>query len=139
MKPTLSAGGSLWPIHASAHLSALASMHIGSAPGVLGLSGMQVQPFLPLRRTFIVPSGWAATIVASLAIAAGAATMALSIGSLGWVAVVLVWALLASTRLMSAWLATSDFWQAPSGSAAAASSIMQCDLVMFPSTLGSVG
>ena len=37
-----------------------------------------------------MPSGWARTIVASLAIAAGAAAMALSIGSLGWVAVVLV-------------------------------------------------
>src|SRR3546814_221331 len=82
ISPTLLAGGVLCAIHASAHLSALASMHIGSLPGVLGLSGMQVQPFLPSRSTLIVPSGLAATMTAPSAIVAGAAAMALATGSL---------------------------------------------------------
>src|ERR1043165_8351606 len=83
MKPTLPAGGALWPIQAPAHSIAFLSMHIGSGPGVVGLSGMQVQPFLPSRRVFIAPSGCASTIVASPETEAGAAAIALSIGSVG--------------------------------------------------------
>src|SRR4051794_16942906 len=126
MKPTLLAGGSLCAIHASAHFSALASMHIGSAPGVCGLLGMQVQPFWPSRSTFIVPSALAWTIVAPPAIAFGAAAIALSIGSLGWAEAALAWALL------SALSATFSFWQPPSASAPAASSKVHFDPVMTP-------
>jgi hypothetical protein len=57
-------------------------MHIGSGPGVAGLSGMQVQPFLPARKVAIVPSAFGSTIAASWAIEAGAADIALSTGSL---------------------------------------------------------
>src|SRR4051794_14330823 len=62
--PTAPAGGSLWPTHASAHLPALASKHIGSGPGVSGASGMQVQPFVPLRRTVIAPFASNCTMLA---------------------------------------------------------------------------
>ena len=70
---------------ASTHLPALASKHIGSGPGVVGLSGMQVQPLLPLRKVFIVPSALAWTIVALPEIDAGAADRALAdrIGLIG--------------------------------------------------------
>jgi len=84
--PTAPAGGVLWPIQASAHFIALASMHIGSGPGVAGLSGMQVQPLLPSRKVVIAPSAPAWTIVAPLAIEAGAAAIALWTGSLWSVA-----------------------------------------------------
>src|SRR5687768_14771873 len=71
-------------------------MHIGSGPGVAGLSGMQVKPLLPLRRVFIVPSGLAATIVAFLATASGAADIALVIRSAelaaGWASCAACWA-----------------------------------------------
>src|SRR4051794_31809681 len=67
---------------ASIHLPALASKHIGSGPGVVGLSGMQVQPLLPLRMTVMVPLASAVTIEASCASDAGAADSALATGSL---------------------------------------------------------
>src|SRR6058998_914516 len=51
------------------------SRHIGSVPGE-GPSGMHVQPFVPLRKTFIVAIS---ITVASLATAAGAAARALLI------------------------------------------------------------
>src|SRR5690349_8358132 len=57
-------------------------MHIGSGPGVLGVSGMQVQPFLPARKVAIVPSALGSTIAASWVIEAGPADIALSMGSL---------------------------------------------------------
>src|SRR3954452_15702619 len=79
--PTVPAGGGLWPIQAAAHFAALASMHIGSGPGVSGASGMQVQPFLPARTWFILPSAPTVTIAASCARAAGAAYSALATGS----------------------------------------------------------
>src|SRR6202035_838802 len=56
-------------------------MHIGSGPGVAGLSGMQVKPFVPLRSVRIFPSASIATIVAFLPTAAGAALIALLISS----------------------------------------------------------
>src|SRR3979411_1294039 len=56
-------------------------MHIGSGPGVAGLSGMQVKPFVPLRSVRILPSASMATIVAFLPTAAGAALIALLIMS----------------------------------------------------------
>src|SRR4051794_8746259 len=68
---------------ASIHLPALASKHIGSGPGVVGASGMQVQPLVPLRTTVMVPLASAVTIDASCASDAGAADSALATGSLG--------------------------------------------------------
>ena len=81
MTPPCPAGGGLWPIHACAHLPALASMHIGSGPGVVGLSGMQVQPLLPLRSSVTLPSAPTVMTDALCAIDAGAADSALLIGS----------------------------------------------------------
>ena len=77
----VASGGGLWPIHACAHLAALASMHIGSGPGVAGLSGMQVQPLLPLRSSVILPSAPTVITDALCAIDAGAADSALLTGS----------------------------------------------------------
>src|SRR5688500_743760 len=80
--PTVFAGGVFLPIHAIAHWPALASMHIGSGPGVTGLSGMQVQPLDPSRRVFIAPSAPAWTMAALPEMESGAAAMALWTGSL---------------------------------------------------------
>src|SRR5688572_32807284 len=80
--PTVLAGGAFLPIQAIAHSPALASMHIGSGPGVTGLSGMQVQPLEPSRRVFIAPSAPAWTMAALPEMDSGAAAMALWIGSL---------------------------------------------------------
>src|SRR5580704_2597589 len=79
--PTLPAVGVLWPTQAWTHSIALASAHIGSGPGVAGLSGMQVKPLVPLRSVRILPSASIATMVAFLPTAAGAALMALLISS----------------------------------------------------------
>src|SRR5260370_2360821 len=81
IRPTLPAAGVLWPTQALIHSIALASAHIGSGPGVAGLSGMHVKPLVPLRRTRILPSASIATIVAFFPTAAGAALMALLIRS----------------------------------------------------------
>src|SRR3546814_12671367 len=81
IRPSLSGGGGLRAIHACAHSIAFASMHIGSGPGVVGLSGMHVNALVPWRSVRIVPSAPVATIVASLATRAGAARMALAIHS----------------------------------------------------------
>src|SRR5437867_3272905 len=54
-------------------------MHIGSGPGVAGLSGMQVKAFVPLRSVRIVPFASMATMVAPPATLAGAAVIALAI------------------------------------------------------------
>src|SRR5690348_17924935 len=83
MTPTAPCGGGLWWIQASAHFIAFASMHMGSGPGVAGLSGMQVQPLLPLRSTFELPFASTVTIDALWAIDEGAADSALWTGSLG--------------------------------------------------------
>ena len=56
-------------------------MHIGSGPGVVGLSAMQVKPLLPLRTVRNVPSGCGATTVASADTLAGAACIALAMSS----------------------------------------------------------
>src|SRR4051812_27702455 len=77
MKPTFAVGGALCSIQAVAHSSAFLSMHIGSGPGVVGLPGMQVQPFVPLRTSRILPSCPMAMIVAPLLIELGAADSAL--------------------------------------------------------------
>src|SRR6185437_7576298 len=79
MKPTFPAAGALCDIQAPAHANALASMHIGSGPGVAGESGMQVQPLWPFRSVRILPAAPIATMVASFATAAGAARSALAI------------------------------------------------------------
>src|SRR5690242_20415903 len=78
IRPTLPDGGALWPTHASIHSIAFLSAHIGSGPGVAGLSGMQVKPLVPLRSV-CMPLSSMVTIVAPLATAAGAACMALAI------------------------------------------------------------
>src|SRR5881227_1009123 len=64
IRPTLPAGGALWPIQALAHSIAFLSAHIGSGPGVAGLSGMHVQPFVPLRIVRIFPPADISTMVA---------------------------------------------------------------------------
>src|SRR6185295_4472286 len=79
MKPTLLAGGGLCSIQACAHSMAFLSPHIGSGPGLSGLSGIQVKPLVPLRSSRILPPASIATIVASLATDTGAACMALAI------------------------------------------------------------
>src|SRR2546421_11327337 len=71
MKPTFPAGGALWPIQAPAHSIAFLSMHIGSGPGVVGLSGMHVQPFVPARIVRILPSAPISMIVAFFAMDIG--------------------------------------------------------------------
>src|SRR6185369_1089200 len=73
----------LWFSIAAIHLPALASKHIGSGPGVVGESGMQVQPFVPLRTSVILPLASAVTIDAFFASDAGAADSALATGSAG--------------------------------------------------------
>src|ERR1700688_3337272 len=71
---------------------AFLSMHMGSGPGVAGLSGMQVNPLLPLRSVRILPSASIVTMVAFLPTPAGAAFMALLIRSASLGAVFLSWA-----------------------------------------------
>ncbi len=60
---------------------AFLSQHIGSGPGVAGLSGIQVKPLVPLRSVRIPPFGLGATIVALSATFLGAAFMALATSS----------------------------------------------------------
>src|SRR3954447_24980186 len=79
MNPTFPAGGSFWPIHAVAHSSAFSSMHIGSGPGVVGLSGMHVKLLVPFRSVLTLPWAVAAMMLAALATLGGAAVSALSI------------------------------------------------------------
>src|SRR6476659_2675514 len=79
MKPTLPCGGSLCPIQAPAQANAFLSMHIGSGPGVAGLSAIQVKPFVPWRSVRILPSASIAMMVASFETFAGAARCALAI------------------------------------------------------------
>src|SRR5262245_60982786 len=87
-------GGGLLLIHAFAHSMPGLSRHIGSLPGLMGLSGIQVNGPLPSRSTRILPCSSMAMMVASLATAFGAADMALAIISasvlgalcLGWAA-----------------------------------------------------
>src|SRR3989344_4978908 len=82
MKPILPGTGGLCAIHAWTQSMAFLSMHMGSGPGVAGLSGMQVKPFVPWRRVRIFPSASIATMVAPFAIFAGAAAIALAINCL---------------------------------------------------------
>src|SRR5262245_42058466 len=53
-------------------------MHIGSGPGVSGLSAMQVKPFFPGLTVRILPSACIATTVAPSETLAGAAVIALA-------------------------------------------------------------
>ena len=57
---------------------ALPSTHIGSGPGEVGSSGMQVKPLVPWRSMFILPSAPIVAIEACFARAAGAAFSALA-------------------------------------------------------------
>src|SRR5436853_6611029 len=82
MKPTLPAGGAFFSTHAMTQSTEFLSMHIGSGPGVAGLSGMQVNPLVPLRSVRILPSASIAMMVASFATLAGAAFIALAMSSL---------------------------------------------------------
>src|SRR5690349_1346494 len=77
MKPTLLVGGDLWSTYAWIHSIALASPHIGSGPGVSGLSAMHVKPLVPLRTTRTLPSLPIAMTVEFFATASGAADIAL--------------------------------------------------------------
>src|SRR5262245_51459849 len=75
------------------------SRHIGSLPGDIGLSGMQVNGPLPSRSTFTFPFSSMSTIVASWATALGAADIALAIFSLSVLGgVCLGWAAARPTR-----------------------------------------
>src|SRR6478735_3510880 len=79
MKPTRPDGGAACVIHACAQPIAAWSMHIGSGPGVVGLSGMHVKPPVPLRRVRILPSLPETMMVAVSATLRGAADIALLI------------------------------------------------------------
>src|SRR5882724_13380847 len=79
--PTFPAGGVLWLRYASTQSPAFLSQHIGSGPGVSGLSGIQVKPLDPLRSVRMPPFGSGATMVASSATFFGAAFMALAMSS----------------------------------------------------------
>src|SRR3954467_6181033 len=81
ISPTAFAGGVRCSIQAIAQPIAFSSMHIGSGPGVAGLSAMQVKPPRPRRTMRIVPSGRIATIVAARETDAGAAAIALAISA----------------------------------------------------------
>src|ERR1700730_10578224 len=81
MKPTLLLGGSFLFSQASIHSIAFRSAHIGSGPGVLGLSAMHVNWLLPFRPIRIFPSDPTSMIVAPFPIASGAADMALLMSS----------------------------------------------------------
>src|SRR3954454_22313017 len=118
MTPGVPSGGVFLPIQAAAQLPAFLSMHIGSGPGVVGLSGMQVQPFLPWRSVFIDPSACASTMAASRETEGGGAAIALSIGSEGWAA--LAFAVSAALPCVSG--ALSPRSQPPSAKAAQAPS-----------------
>src|SRR6202035_2510876 len=80
MNPTLPTVGEMWLAHACTQSMAFLSIHMGSGPGVAGLSGMQVNPLVPLRSVRILPAS-IVTMVAFLATLAGAALMALLIRS----------------------------------------------------------
>src|SRR4051812_16793340 len=79
MRPTVLAGGVPWLIKAPTQVIPFASMHIGSGPGVTGLSAMQVKPLLPRRTVRIWPLAPMATMVAPRDTDGGAAAMALRI------------------------------------------------------------
>src|SRR5450631_573979 len=81
INPTFPAGGVLWFRYASIQSPAFLSQHIGSGPGVSGLSGIQVKPLVPLRSVRIPPLGSGATMVAFSATFLGAAFMALAVSS----------------------------------------------------------
>src|SRR5882762_10460161 len=81
MNPTFPAGGVLWPRYASIQSPAFLSQHIGSGPGVSGLSGIHVKPLVPLRNVRIPPFGSGTTMVAFSATFCGAAFVALAINS----------------------------------------------------------
>src|SRR4030088_2536807 len=81
MNPTFPAGGVFLCRYASIHSPAFLSQHMGSGPGVSGLSGIHVKPLVPLRSVRIPPFGSGATMVASSATFLGAAFMALAISS----------------------------------------------------------
>jgi hypothetical protein len=78
MNPTLPCGGFFWAARAIAQAMAFLSRHIGSLPGELELSGMQVNPFLASRTVRIVPAD-ISTIVALAATLPGVADSALLI------------------------------------------------------------
>src|SRR5882724_2959920 len=79
--PTFPAGGVLWLRYASIQSPAFLSQHIGSGPGVSGLSGIQVKPLVPLRSVRIPALGSGTTMVAFSATFLGAAFVALAISS----------------------------------------------------------
>src|SRR6202035_5984618 len=81
MNPTLPTVGEMWLAHACTQSMAFLSIHMGSGPGVAGLSGMQVNPLVPLRSVRILPSASIVTMVAFLPTLAGAAFMALLINA----------------------------------------------------------
>ncbi len=113
IRPTFPAGGLVCVSQACTHSIELASTHIGSGPGVAGLSGMHVNPFVPLRRVRILPSASIVTIVAAFPTFAGAADVALAINCSSVIAG--LWG-------VAAVLAGPDFSlaSAPAGSAAPA-------------------
>src|SRR3954453_8227947 len=124
ISPTEASGGGLCATQAATHLPALPSKHIGSGPGVSGASGMHVQPFLPARTWFILPSAPAVTTAASWASAAGAADSALATGSLLALLVELVVLVLVSAVAVLL-VAVPVLAHAPAASAAPAISRMR--------------
>src|ERR1700674_4689055 len=73
IRPTLPAGGVVLAIIACIHSMDALSAHIGSGPGVCGLSGRQVNPLVPGRSVRIPPLASMAMTAACLATPGGAA------------------------------------------------------------------
>src|SRR3979490_1200697 len=79
MSPTLPPSGVAWVIRAWPQLIEVLSRHIGSGPGVLGSSGMQVKALVPERNVRMPPVASMATPAAGFATPEGAADRALLI------------------------------------------------------------
>src|SRR5680860_1257330 len=77
--PTCPTCGAVLAMYAPNHACQALSAHIGSGPGVFGLSGIHSQPFVPARSSVIEPSAPISMIVALEATASGAALMAFAI------------------------------------------------------------
>src|SRR5256885_9324906 len=103
-------------------------MHIGSLPGVCGLSAMQVQPLFPLRKVLTAPLASTVIIAASCAIEAGAAVSALATGSID-----AAWPWAAGASTLSA--AKPALLQAPTLSNVPASSTSRIDADIMMSLL----
>src|SRR5690349_9774051 len=105
IRPMRPFGGSFFARYAISQSMAFLSMHIGSGPGVAGLSPMQVNSLLPGRTVRMAPLASMATMVASAATLAGPARMAL------WIIASSAGIALVSAAAIAAW----SWWAAGGG------------------------